>query len=96
MIGYEDYIKKIKDDQAPADFASLRQTIGRKLTERQRARKRGALAGVLALFVLCLAAYFTYPLMQGGNGQLMSYVFDQQELSDGPVINYVFSDTGTF
>ena len=96
MIGYEAYIKKIKDDQVPADFNALHQAIGRKLAARRTAGQRSALAGVVVVLLLGLVAYISYPLMSGGNGQLFSYVFDQQELSDGPVINYVFSDTGTF
>jgi hypothetical protein len=95
MIGYEDYVKKIKERETPADFDGLRQAIGRKIVERQRARGRGALAGVCALLMIGLVTYFSYPLMQGGNGQLLSYVFEQQSASDGPVIDYVFSDTGT-
>jgi len=96
MIGYEEYVGKIKEGEAPADFDSLRQAIGRKLAARQKARQRSALAGLGAVFLIGLAAYFTYPLTQGGSGQLFSYVFEQQDASDGPVMDYVFSDTGTF
>ena len=96
MIGYEDYINKIKVGTAPADFDGLRQAIGRKIAARQKVRARGALAGACAVLMIGLAAYFTYPAAPGGSGQLFSYVFEQQFASDGPVIDYVFSDTGTF
>jgi hypothetical protein len=96
MTGYEDYIKNIKDDSAPADFDGLYRSLGRRIARQQKVRIGGALAGACAIIMIGLVAYFGYPLAQGGNGQLMSYVFDQQELSDGPVINYVFSDGGTF
>ena len=96
MIGYEDYVKKIREGEAPADFDGLRGKIGSKIAERRKARSRGTLAGVCAILMIGLTVYFSYPLMQGGNGQLLSYVFEQPSASDGPVIDYVFSDTGTF
>jgi hypothetical protein len=96
MIGYKDYINKIKDGSAPADFDGLYGSLGRKLVARRKAGQRSVLAGAVAILMISLAAYLGYPLLPGGNGQLFSYVFDQQELADGPVINYVYSDGGTF
>ena len=97
MISYEEYVKRIKAGTAPADFDGLYRVIERKIAERQKLRAREALAGVMAVLVISLAAYFSYPILLGGNGQLLSYVFDQQpEVTDGPVIDYVFSDPGTF
>ncbi len=50
-----------------------------------------ALAGACALLLIGLSAYFAYPVWNK-NDQLMSYVYGQQEITDGPVIDYVFSD----
>jgi hypothetical protein len=97
MISYEEYVKKIKAGPAPAEFDGMYRAIGRKIADRQKLRAREALAGVVAILVIGFAAYFSYPVLSGGNGQLLSYVFDQQpEVTDGPVIDYVFSDPGTF
>lgn len=96
MISYEEYVGKVKAGRAETDFDGMYRAIGRKIADRQKIRARSALAGVLAVVVIGLVAYFSYPIRPGGNGQLVSYVFDQpQEVSDGPVIDYVFSDTGT-
>jgi hypothetical protein len=96
MIGYDDYIKKIKEREAPADFDGMHRAIGRKIMERRRVRSRAARAGALAIFAICLISYFGYPFIQDrGSGQLFSYVFEQQDNSDSPVIDYVFSDAGT-
>jgi hypothetical protein len=96
MISYDEYVNKIRGSEPEADFNRLYQAIGQKITSRQKFRTRSALAGVVAMLVIGFAAYFSYPLLLGGNGQLLSYVFDQQpEVTDGPVIDYVFSDTGT-
>lgn len=97
MISYEEYVGKVKAGRAETDFDAMYQATLRKIADRQKIRARSALAGVVAILVIGFAAYFSYPIRQGGNGQLFSYVFDQpQEVSDGPVIDYVFSDTGTF
>lgn len=96
MIDYNEYVSKIKAGDAPADFDGLYRSIGSRIARQQKVRAGKALAGACAILMIGLVAYFGYPLMQGGNSQLFFYVFDQQEMSDGPVINYVFSDTGTF
>lgn len=92
MIGYEEYVNRLKTDVGAPDFGALRQALDARIAGRRAARARWALAGAVVLLFLGLAAYFTYPLFSAGNGPLYSYVFDQQEISDGPVIDYVFSD----
>jgi hypothetical protein len=97
MIGYDDYINKIKGAGTAADYDGLYRAIERKFVGRQKSRVTRALAGAAALLVISLAAFLSYPLLSGGNEQLMSYVFDQQPaVTDGPVIDYVYSDGGTF
>ncbi len=96
MIGYDEYINEMKrSGEAQPDYGRLRAALEQRLAGRRTAarqwRFRAALAGVCALLFVSLTAYFTYPLWQGGD-QLMSYVYGQPEISDGPVIDYVFSD----
>ncbi len=97
MISYEEYIGKLKASaEARPDYARLRTALERRLAGRQTAgqkwRVRAALAGACALLLIGFSAYFTYPLLTGNGDQLMSYVYGQQEITDGPVIDYVFSE----
>ncbi|MBN3033629.1 MAG: hypothetical protein JW873_06000 [Candidatus Saganbacteria bacterium] len=91
MIGYDEYLGRIRDGKGTADFAALRRSIGGKIIARQKARARRAAAGVLALFLISAAAYFACPAVMTEGGQLYAYVFEP-DISDGPVLDYVFSD----
>ncbi len=91
MISYEEYLNKLKGSlDAQPDYARLRTALERKVSGRKW-QFRVALAGACALLLMGFSAYFTYPLWNS-NDQLMSYVYGPQEISDGPVIDYVFSD----
>lgn len=95
MIEYNDYINKLKRTE-PIDYGRLFGVIEQRITAQKATQKRvvfrGALAGALTVLIIGLAFYLAYPAIRGGNDQLLSYVFGQSEITDGPVIDYVFSD----
>lgn len=95
MIEYNDYINKLKRTE-PVDYSRMFGIIERRIAAQKAIQKRvvfrGALAGALTVLVISLAFYLAYPAIWGGNDQLISYVFGQSEVTDGPVIDYVFSD----
>lgn len=91
MIGYDEFIGRIKKENGAADFEALGRAIGGKIAARRRTRLRSLAAGALALLFFGLAAYLTFPLAAGESGQLYSYVFER-EIYDGPVIDYVFAN----
>ncbi len=92
MISYEEYLGKLeRSGEGQPDYARLRAALERKLTGQKNWRFRTALAGACALLLIGLSAYFAYPVWNN-NDQLMSYVYGQPEITDGPVIDYLFSD----
>lgn len=92
MADYNAYVHKLKTDAGCADFDRLYNGINQKL-KRQNARKWGALSGIVALLVLSFALYAGSVFLQAGSDDLMlSYVLGGDEISDGPVVGYVFED----
>ncbi len=96
MIEYNDYISKLKGRTEPIDYGMMFEAIEQKIAKQKAAQNkvvfRGALAGALSIFIVGLAFYLSYPAMRGGNDQMLSYIYGQPEITDGPVIDYVFSD----
>jgi dolichol kinase len=92
MADYNEYLSEIKKPQAGPDFARLHAQIEQK-AGRRAVRARLALAGTLAVFILAFAVYYLYPSgTVGNNDVLISYVFEQQETIDGPILEYVLND----
>ncbi len=96
MISYEEYLNKLKGSAGgQPDYARLRAALEQRLagqrTAAQKWKLRAALAGSCAVLLIGLSAYLVYPLWNNSD-QLMSYVYGQQEIADGPVIEYVFAE----
>ena len=95
MTDYNEYINRLKKHEVEADYDQLQLRLKQRILKRTN-RARMILAGALAVLLMAFAAYFYYPTQQASNGDvLMSYVF-QQENVDGPLLDYVFYDNGTF
>lgn len=90
MADYNEYITKLKNHEAAADFDQLHLRLEQRILKR-KSRARVVLAGALAVLLMAFAAYFYYPTQQANNNDdvLMSYVFEQESV-DGMLMDYVF------
>lgn len=92
MVDYNDYMHKLKTEVECGDFDRMFNGIDQKI-RRQNARKWGAFSGMVIILALSITLYANYVFQQTRNGDIMmSYVFGQSEVSDGPVIGYVFEE----
>ena len=94
MINYDEYINKLKKESASADYGRMFSRIEQKTISGPKLRL--ALAGAIVFLLIGFTVYFgSQSLQTPGNDTLMSYVFEQEDI-DGPLLDYVFYDNGTF
>jgi len=91
MVDYNEYLNKLKEYHAEADFDALQQKIEKRVL-RKATGMRLALAGAVAVLLLAVVTYYYYPTNLANNDDsIVSYVFEQEKIN-GPVISYVFDD----
>jgi len=93
MDNYQEYIDRLKQKGQGVDFDLMLSKIESKVNHKPKYQL--VLATALAFVLLVSVGYYSYMNSKMDNDLLMSYVF-QQEVGDGPVIEYVFNNNGTF
>ena len=93
MREYEGFIKKMKEAEGKVDYSQMFSRIEQKIHAAPKVRL--TLAGALALLLISFIAYFALLSPQPNGDLLMSYVFEPEEI-DGPLLEYVFYENGTF
>jgi hypothetical protein len=94
MREYEGFIGRIREYQARVDYDQMLSRI-EACVSRRKAGARLALVGALTLFLMGFIAYFALLSPQPNGNLLMSYVYEREGI-DGPLLEYVFYDNGTF
>ncbi len=93
MREYEGFIRKMKEYEGRANYDRMFSQIEQKISTAPKVRL--ALAAVLAVLLIGFIAYSGFQSQREGGDLLMSYVFEREDI-DGPLLDYVFLEDGTF
>lgn len=91
MVDYEQYIKRLRNEDMRIDYSCAYNSILAKTSRRQPAAMRLVFAGALAALIISISVFGGYPLLFNANGSpIESYVFQKQGETQSSIIAYVF------
>ena len=91
MAGYEEYLSKLKRVEAGFDEHKLYFRIAAAVNRRSY-RPQLVMAGALVVLIFSIFYYNSHFNMPGNSGTLADYVYQQNEPSSDPVMDYVLAD----
>lgn len=92
MTEYNELITGLKQESFKVDYDSMFTKL-RVKEQRRTLQRGGAVVGIIAVLLVGVSFYLAYPTDLANEELMVVFgITEQQDISDGPIVNYIFSE----